>query len=377
MAEGGAVMALHVGVGVPVPVGREVLDALESVTVTAGTDGPGGFQLRFDVATDSPVTTLFLATSGASPLPLVRVVVAVRLAGASEVLVDGVVVRHEFAKGDGPGRMTLTVTGEDLGRMMDFLDASGVQYPAMPDFARVTLILAKYAGLGVIPKVIPSVFVDVPLPTERIPAQIGTDLAYIRALADRAGYVFYLEPGPGVGTSVAYWGPEAKLGAPQKALSVDMDHGSNVEDLTFSYEGDRATLPIVLVQNRETRATIPLPVPPITPLSPPLTAVPAIPRRVDPIRETAKYDPVQGVAVGLAKAARTAQVAAAEGTLEVARYGAVLRPRKLVGLRGAGLAFDGHWYVESVTTTLARGRLTQDFTLSRNGLVSTVDKVPA
>jgi hypothetical protein len=108
-----------------------------------------------------------------------------------------------------------------------------------------------------------------------------------------------------------------------------------------------------------------------------LGAVPPIPKRLEPIRGTAKYNPVQAVAVGLAKAARTAEVAGAQGRLDVARYGEILRPRRLVGLRGAGRAFDGLWYVASVTTTLERGRLAQDFELARNGLLPTVDKVPA
>jgi hypothetical protein len=33
--------------------------------------------------------------------------------------------------------------------------------------------------------------IDVPLPIDQIPSQQGTDLDYIRALADRVGYVFY------------------------------------------------------------------------------------------------------------------------------------------------------------------------------------------
>ena len=45
------------------------------------------------------------------------------------------------------------------------------------------------------------------------------------------------------------------------------------------------------------------------------------------------------------------------------------------GLRGAGTAFDGLWYVTSVTHELKRGEYKQQFTLSRNGLVSTLPSV--
>jgi hypothetical protein len=65
----------------------------------------------------------------------------------------------------------------------------------------------------------------------------------------------------------------------------------------------------------------------------------------------------------------------ATGSLDVQRYGQVLNPRKLVGLRGAGAAFDGLWYVTSVTHELKRGEYKEQFTLSRNGLVSTLPSV--
>jgi hypothetical protein len=64
------------------------------------------------------------------------------------------------------------------------------------------------------------------------------------------------------------------------------------------------------------------------------------------------------------------------GSLDVPRYGWVLKSRKLVGVRGGGLAFDGLYRVESVTTTLKRGEFKQRFSLARNGLVSLTQAVP-
>ena len=46
-------------------------------------------------------------------------------------------------------------------------------------------------------------------------------------------------------------------------------------------------------------------------------------------------------------------------------------------MRGAGLAFDGLYYVKSVTHTIKRGEYKQSFTLARNGLISTLPRVPA
>jgi hypothetical protein len=60
----------------------------------------------------------------------------------------------------------------------------------------------------------------------------------------------------------------------------------------------------------------------------------------------------------------------------VLRYGHVLKPRRLVGVRGAGQAFDGLYYVASVTHSIKRGEYKQAFRLVRDGLVSTVPRVP-
>lgn len=368
-------LELYVGPAIPLPVSKAVLDALTSVTITASAKGPSVFELQFELSSRSPLHTLFLVTAGA-PIPIVRVVVAVRIGGRRQVLIDGVMTHHEVGRGSRPGTATLSVIGEDLSRVLDLIDFSGIPYPAMPDFARVLLILAKYAFLGVIPKVIPSVLLDVPIPVESIPTHKGTDLAYINALADRVGYAFYLEPGPEVGTSIAFWGPEVKVGREQPALSLDFDAHSTVMDLRFSYDASKATLPIVWIHNQQTKVPIPIPIPDITPLSPPLGKIPALPLKIEPITETAKYSPLQGVIVGMAKAAQASgKVVTGKGTLDVRGYGRLLEPRKLVGVRGAGKAFDGLHYVDSVTSRISRGEFKQDFELSRNGLLSTVDTV--
>ncbi len=79
---------------------------------------------------------------------------------------------------------------------------------------------------------------------------------------------------------------------------------------------------------------------------------------------------------GLAKAAVNAEGHTCEGSLDVTRYGGLLKARQLVGVRGAGPAFDGLYYVKSVTHKIKRGEYKQSFTLTRNGLVSSVPVVP-
>jgi hypothetical protein len=366
-----------IGPAVPIPVSQDVLDALTSVEVKSGSGAAAsGFQLTFTLGLRSPLHTFFLLTSAVN-IPLVRVVVIVTINGAAEVLMDGMMTHHQITTDAATGHATLTVSGQDLSAVMNYIDFSGLPYPAMPREARVALIVAKYAMFGIIPLVVPSVMIDVSLPTERIYRHKGKDLAYLQKLADDVGYVFYVEPGPVPGASIAYWGPEIKVGVPQPALNIDMDAHTNVESLTFSFDKDKKKLPIVMIQNEESKVPIPIPIPDITPFDPPLGLLGPLTLGQHRITETAKLSPLQGILIGLAKAAKFSDSVFASGSLDVLRYGGVLKSRRLVGVRGAGPAYDGLYYVSSVKHKIKRGEYKQDFELSRNGLVSTLPKVPA
>jgi hypothetical protein len=370
----GVHLTLMIGPAEPLPVPKTVLDALQSVKVISRDSGASGFELEFRIGIQSPLQTLFLIGGGVS-IPLVRVVIAVTVNGETSVLIDGVMTDHTVSPDAHDGTTTLTIKGEDLSRVMDYLDFSGIPFPAMPAEAQVLLCLAKYGLFGVAPMVIPSPIVDIPIPTSQIMRQQGTDLKHIRRLAELVGYTFFLEPGPMLGTSVAYWGPQIKWGPVQPALGIDADASSNVESLAFEFNNEHKSMPILLIQEPITKAPIPIPLPYANPLAPPLGAVPPIPKHFPIIHGVAKASAARALMIGLAKQARAADAVNAHGQLDVLRYGRVLSPRKLVGVRGAGTAFNGLWYVSSVTHDLKRGEYKQSFTLSRNGLVSIVPTV--
>lgn len=370
--------SLFIGPVVPIPAPRAVTEALSKITVTtsAAPRTPGGFELEFQLDNRSPLHTLFLLTGG-SQLPIFRVVVMVTVNGTPDVLIDGVVTKQSVKPETDTGHSTLLVTGVDLTAVMGLIDFSGIPYPAMPVEVQVLVILAKYAFLGILPVVLPSILPTVESPTTHFDSQWGNDLEYIEQLADETGYVFHLAPGPIPGVSSAYWGPVIKVGIPQPALNLDMDAASNVETLSFEFDAERKVQPIVFIHNKETKLPIPIPIPDITPLKPPLGLIPPLAKKIGPVAGTGGLSPVRAALLGLAKAAQSDDAVKATGTLDVARYGRVLQVRKLVGVRGAGFAFDGLYFVEKVTHTIARGSYKQSFTLSRNGLVSTVPAVPA
>jgi hypothetical protein len=371
-----ATLQLYIGPLVPLQVPRAAIEALTELTVTVNDVGQSGFQLSFTLGTQSPLHTLFLLTGG-STIPILRVVIVMIFNGAPEVLMDGVVTNHQISPGKDTAHATLSVTGEDLSVLMDKIDFSGFPFPATPPEGRIALMLLKYAALGIVPLIIPSILIDVPIPTTRIPFQQSTDLAYIQELADDVGYVFYVEPGPAPGVNVAYWGPQLKVGIPQPALNINMDAHTNVESLSFSFNNNLNAIPTVFYYDEISKVPIEIPVPPITPLNPPLGLIPPIPTRLAPVNdELSKYSLPKGIMIGMAKAAQWAEAVTCKGELDVVRYGHILKARRLVGVRGAGTAYDGLYYVKSVTHKIKPGEYKQSFELSRNGLISTFPQVP-
>jgi len=358
------------------PVPKPVIDAFVSAEITESATQPSGFQLTFTLANDSILQTLLLL-AGDAPIPVLRVILVVTFGGLPQVVMDGVIEHHQVVPDATGGSSKLVVTGHDLSVLMNLVDFTGLPYPGMTPDLRAAAILAKYAAFGVVPEVVPALVPDVPVPVSRVPVQHGTDLAYLNELARQVGYVFYLTPGPLPGTTQAYWGPQVRIGAPQPALNVNMDAWTNVESLSFQYQPQASVLPIVFIQDPIAGVTVPVPIPPVTPFNPPLGLVVPVPQTVRYLNDTAKRSPAEALMLGMAEAVRHADVVTGRGTLDVDRYGQVLRARSLVGVRGAGPAFDGMHYVDSSTHTLKPGQYKQSFVLKRNALIADLPVVPA
>ncbi|MCX5561524.1 hypothetical protein [Streptomyces sp. NBC_00038] len=360
-------LSLRLGAVLAEPVPREVADALLSVQVTEGVGRPGGFQLSFATGKRSLLFRELLPRGALDPPARTQIVLTVR--GRTTVLMDGVVTRHEIAPSAEPGQARLTLTGEDVSRMMDIVDFSGVKYPCLPPEGRVAVICSKYPMYGLVPAIVPSVFMVPPNPLKEVPSHQGTDLAYVKQLAAQAGYQFFVAPGPLPGVNIAHWEPPNKLGLPQDPLLVNCDAATNVESLSFSFDGFSATQYVVLVQDPDTKFPVPVPVPDVTPLSPPMGRRKPLPLKISPIHGLAKLSPAQAAGVALARAADSFEVISGQGSLDVLRYGQPLRSRRPVPVHGAGEAHDGTYYVKSVTHSIQRGAYTQQFALTRNAFL--------
>jgi hypothetical protein len=369
-------LSLLIGPIEPVPAPKPIADALLSAEVTESATGRSGFQLTFTLGDSSILQTLFTLAGGA-PLPILRVVLLVTFPGIPQVLIDGVVLHTEVQPDAMSGSSKLVVTGQDLTALMDLIDFSGLPYPGMTSDLRALTILAKYAMFGVVPEVIPVPAPDIPIPLLLTHSQKKTDYQYLLHLAQEVGYVFYLVPGPLPGTNQAYWGPEVRLGMPQTSLNVNLDTWTNVESLNFRYEPQNAVLPVVFIQDPITKIPIPIPIPPVTPFDPPMGLAVMPPPKVEFMSGIAKLNPAIALMKGFARVTETSDVVVGDGTIDVMRYGQPLRARSLVGVRGAGLAFDGMHYVDQATHRLKPGEYKESFVLKRNALVANTPVVPS
>jgi len=353
---------------VPLPAPLPVVEALQSVQVTNQRDRTG-FQLTFTVSKTSLIQLALLPAGFFDPM-ITRVVIIVTFRGIPQVIADGVITRHEVSPSNDPGQSKLTLTGEDLSVLMGVVEMK-LPYPAMPDAARILMILGKYAMFGIVPNVIPPPVITVKSPTKEIPTQTGTDLSYIKGLAAQSGYVFHIEPGPFPLSSTAYFGPDLPIPVPQPALSVNMDWQSNVESLSFSLDGLAKKVVVITILDPITgKIPLPIPIPNISLLHPPLGARLTPPAKIEFPDDMANLAPDEVAKRAFGLMLNNADAITGNGSLNVTRYGAILRMRTVVGVRGAGPAYDGFYYVNSVTHNLKRGEYKQSFTLSRDGLIT-------
>ena len=127
---------------------------------------------------------------------------------------------------------------------------------------------------------------------------------------------------------------------------------------------------MVLVKIDDVPVPLPIPIPDVTPLSPPLGQKDPVPLKVTPLVGLSGYTPVEAAVIALAKAADSANVIHGQGTLDVLRYGSILPARTIVQVQGAGITYDGEYFVSSVTHTIKPGSYKQSFTLQRNRLIA-------
>ncbi|WP_321949228.1 hypothetical protein [Paraburkholderia sp. J10-1] len=373
----GTRLTLWLGPTLAAPAPALIVEALTHVEVSLS-DGPhDGFRLVFSVGRTSTLALDYALLANPLLKPSTRVVIQVWLGVFPQVLIDGIIVNTQLKPSAEPGASTLTVIGEDIRSMMD-IHQTAMIYPAQSIYSIIQQTLLTYMMyLGTPPIVMPA-DPSVAPPTEQIPIRTDTDLGMLLALAHDYGCVFYVEPTPVPMVNQAYWGPLNLATQPQTVLSVNMGPETNAT-IDFEFNGRKPALVAGAVIDPMTQ--MPLPVVTLTSTLPPLAAMPAMvvqpqtTRSVTP-RHASGLSYARAQLRAQARTNRASHALEATGELDMLRYGTILRPRRLVSVRGAGYLHDGFYYVKDVTHSIGKGEYKQRFTLTREGFGSLTPVVP-
>lgn len=373
----GTQLTVLAGPTIPVPLPQPLAARIVSVASRETDAARSAFSITFDAGRSGPAELMDSPLLAYPGLRIgSRVSIFVTTNAVPQVMVDGFITEVQHQPGSAPGTSKMVVKGEDVSWLLD-KDEVSVERP-MDDYPQVLMILSSYTARGIIPMAVPPTDMDPPLPTDRIPQQRGTDHAHLWLLARRHGYVTYAFPGPAPGTSTYYWGPPVRAGVPQPAVTIGQPPSTNVVgEVAFAVDAHGP----VSVKGRDIDRRIgeAYPIRTGAPMRVPLSLKPLAVERAADTRVRLANESGSSTTGTMARAQALVDAGAdavtAKGKLDGSRYGGALRPRGLVGVRGAGYAHDGLWYVRSVEHTWSHGEWTQDFELARDGYGSTVPAV--
>jgi hypothetical protein len=369
MNDQGVRMQLMIGPMVPVPIPAALVAAVESAEVTHRLGERSGFQITLRAPYADLLGPLFTVFN--------RLILVAVFGAQARVLIDGFITNQSHQPGDEPGSATLTLTGEDLSLVMD-REQRPDQHPGQADAVIAVKLILRYAMYGLLPAVVPPAFSLSPSPTGRTPTQTDSDLKHLRELARRHAFVFQIIPGPAVLTNTAYWGPPVRLPTPQPAISTNLGAFTNVDSINFQHDSLATRTVSGPVQDADTGMI--QTVFAAQSNRPPLASLPDWLTHDLLVRHEhiTYHGPSAAEAQERAKATfLNSQDTAltATGELDTPRYGHILEVGRLVGVRGAGILYDGLYLVRAVTHSLRRGSYKQRFTLGREGLGTTTSVV--
>lgn len=223
---------------------------------------------------------------------------------------------------------------------------------------------------------------------ETVLVQRATDLQFLRTLARRNGFEFAFEPDPDSDAPVAHCTAPRLDGTPQPDLAIQFGDESNLTRFAVTVDG-RRPLAVKVTQtdiHAKSAASDQIPSLSLTKLGADdldALAGDAIDRLASPQDAASQLlllGPPTSDATELQTLAQAARDEAgwfmtATGEINCDAYGAVLRPRRTVLVKGAGDLYSGTYYVTRVTHTVTSdGRYRQTFDAKRNARGLTGDE---
>lgn len=286
--------------------------------------------------------------------------------GAAIPLIQAYVIDTDAQFSNDPNSSVLTVTAMDPTVLMH-LEEKVKAWPNMSDSDAASAIFSDPA-YNFTPVVDSTGLTH--QDTDHTLMQRGTDIQFVKMLADRNGYECYVELNPSSGDVEGHFHAPRHTQPPQGVLTVNMGEATNVNQFRSRYDmlgattADATTIEADSGSDQNGSANQAS----LTALGSTPPTAGAQPRKVL-LSQLGMGQAAEVQRYAQAVVDRSAWSIVAEGELNTVAYGGVLQAKRPVMVRGAGQTLSGAYYVEKVLLTIGGdGSCTQRFTLRRNAV---------
>jgi phage protein D len=291
-----------------------------------------------------------------------------------EPVFDGYITSVTVSLGSAPGGTAIAVGALDTGVLLS-LEEKVVAFANMSDSDIAQQILGAY-GVAVTADSTATVHQE---DTTTI-VQRGSDLQFVRALARRNGFEFYFETAKEGDQVTAFFRPPQLDGTPQPDLAIQFGEESNLRSFSArlsaqrplnvkaaqvdvqansANSGEASSTQLAALGATDLNALVG------GPLGSLVTPRAALAQML--VLGPPTSDPAELQTLAQAVRDEAGWFISASGEINSDAYGAVLRPHRLVLVKGAGTPYSGKYYVTAVTHELTGdGGYAQRFEARRN-----------
>jgi phage protein D len=279
----------------------------------------------------------------------------------AEPLLDGYVIETAVNFSPQPGSSVFTVVAMDASVLMN-LEEKVRRWPATSDSDVATSIFGDYGFTAQV-----TATAQAHDEEQQTTMQRGTDIQFLQHLARRNGYECYVEADPASGQMKGHFHPPDAQQQPLGVLNVNLGEATNVtafhvrHDMLRPVHASVKGLEIESAAEQEATAESAS-----TQLLGSTAAVPGDQPRVVLLAQTGLGYGGDWQTLAQAVVDRSQWAVTAEGELNTSTFGALLRAKRTVNVRGLGTNFSGTYYIQRVLHTFSSSGHTQRFTLRRN-----------
>lgn len=343
------------------PAGSQILESIQQIEVEEDARLAGMLRLKLAIAVAEDGSGWeFIDDDTFSRLTKLTLLVTVGT-GLPQPLIEAYVVESKSQFSNTPGQSTLEVVAMDATILMN-LEQKVRAWANMADSDIATLIFAQYGFIPMVDRTQP-----MRIELDETVIQHGTDIQFLRYLAQRNGYLCYIEANPFTLLPEAHFHPPKVDDNPQGTLTVNMGPATNVNRMNGRFNmiqpTTAATANIAIGSQAEESANVTSTA--LTELGRQTLLNGSQPRHTL-LSHTGLAATAELQTLAQAVVDQSAWAIEIEGDLDTDAYGDLLRAKRPILVRGTGQNFSGAYFVEKVQHLITADNYTQHFTLKRN-----------